>query len=303
MRNLIVKNNIEVVHSHMMDDAFLISGLTPSRVPMVATVHGFPLEPHANIVRAIMLKWKRYSYRKALTKMDKVTAVSLYMSQSLCESEPQLKEKIIVIPNGVDVAEMLDSVDLTSTSKDSFKILFPGGAKPVKGGDLVIRALASLRNEIPHVHAYISGDVPKNHPLRRLVRERRLESNITFTGLLPPKEYRNLLRSVDLLIMPSLEETFGIVYLEAMALGKPIVAAKTGAVPEIVKDGRNGILVQLASEDIAAALLRLYTNKDLAENMGKNNSRDAMKFDWDPVVNRYIKLYEDVRALKSEAKR
>jgi glycosyltransferase involved in cell wall biosynthesis len=298
MGNLLLKNHIEIVHSHMIDDTFLISGLVPSRVPMVATVHGFPLRLHANILRTIFGS-KRTSYRKALTKMDKVTAVSVFMSQALCEWEPHLKEKVIVIPNGVDVAEIRDSVDLTSTPRGDFNLLFPGGANIFKGGNLVIRALARLKSEIPYVHTYIAGDVPRNHPLRRLVREMRLESNTTFTGFLRPEKYRNLLRSVDVLVMPSREASFGIVYLEAMALGKPIVAGKTGAVPEVVKDGRNGILVQLDPEHIASALLRLYRNKDLAESMANTNLRDAMRFDWDPIVERYVKLYGDIMALKS----
>jgi glycosyltransferase involved in cell wall biosynthesis len=158
----------------------------------------------------------------------------------------------------------------------------------------VIQALSSLRKRIPRVHAYIAGQVPERHTLRKMITKIGLEPNTTVTGLLPTQEYRGLLKSVDVLVAPSYEEACPFVHLEAMAMGKPIVAGKTGGVREFVKNGRNGILVDLKSECIAKAILRLQRDTEFKNNIARNSLRDITEFDWDRIVERYVKVYQSL---------
>jgi glycosyltransferase involved in cell wall biosynthesis len=155
---------------------------------------------------------------------------------------------------------------------------------------------------MPNIHVYIAGEIPTNHPIRKMVREFQLESNTTFTGFLPRQQYLNLLKSVDLLVMPSQQEGNALVYLEATALGKPIVAGKTGSMPETIKDGRNGILVRLDVDDLAHAVLKLCRDRDLAEAIAENNLRDATKLDWSPIVDRYVSLYQQLTTVGTDGK-
>jgi glycosyltransferase involved in cell wall biosynthesis len=303
MTRVMVMNRIEVIHAHLFDDTFLVSGLHVTLAPRIATVHGLRERKRANILSIPLVRWKDRCYRKALIRMDVVTTVSVFTSEVLHAWEPRLKQDILVIPNGVDILEIRTRANLTPTLRGSFNLLFPGGAKPVKGGVLLIRALAAIKDKVRGIHAYLAGHVPENHPIRRMVREFQLESNTTFTGFLPRQQYRNLLKSVDLLVMPSREEANALVYLEAIALGKPIVAAKTSSVPETVQDGRNGILVRLDAHDIANAVVRLYRNRELAESIAKNNLQDAMKFDWSSIVDRYVNVYQQLAVQRNLSSR
>ena len=130
--------------------------------------------------------------------------------------------------------------------------------------------------------------------LRKMVKELGLEQSVTFVGFLQKEEYRQLLNSVDVLVMPSRDEAFGIVYIEAMALGKPIIAANCSGTPEVVEDWRNGILVELNPNKLAEAILCLYQNEDLRKKISQNNLQDAAKYDWNYIVNQYIDIYGDV---------
>jgi glycosyltransferase involved in cell wall biosynthesis/predicted amidohydrolase len=297
MMNFILENGIEIVHSHLGHADFLVSGIPRTVVSTVATVHG---DRSWMGIRSLtvptsltgpLVKWREHMFRSALTRVGMVTAVSTFTLRALSAWEPQLKHKTVVIVNGVSVPDIQATRKSDLIPKESFNLLFPGGTRTPKGGALVIRALALVTKEIPFAHIYIAGDVPSKHPLREIVRQMRLESNTTFTGFLPVQQYRNLLKSVDLLVMPSFEEAFGLAYLEAMALGKPIIAGKTGGVQELVRDGRNGILVDLDAEHIASAILQLYRNRDLAQAISQSNLRDVMRFDWRSVVDQYIELY------------
>jgi glycosyltransferase involved in cell wall biosynthesis len=97
-----------------------------------------------------------------------------------------------------------------------------------------------------------------------------------------------------MLILPSRGDAAATVYVEAMALGKTIVAGNTGGSPEIVKNGRNGILVESNPDQIAKAILSLYKDEGLRREISQNNLQDVAKFDWGHIVDQYIEVYRQV---------
>lgn len=296
IKQILEDNRIDVVHSHLPNAALLLANLDIIKVPAIHTMHGdwdlissnIKISPY--MIPFIKLKARRY--KNALGKMDKVTAVSNFVTSSIEKWEIKLKSKTIVIYNGINLTDFKNSLMLTKELEGKFNLLYPGGEKRLKGGDLLILALAKLRNNISGFHLYIAGNVSNNDILRQMVMNLGLESNITFVGILPKEEYRRLLNSVDILVMPSRMEAFGIAYIEAMALGKPVIASNTGGIPEVVQDGRNGILVELDSEQIAKAISYLYQHADIREEMGRNNLHDVTKFDWNIITDQYICLYK-----------
>jgi glycosyltransferase involved in cell wall biosynthesis len=213
------------------------------------------------------------------------------MSETIDNWGEALRARSVVVHNGVDASEVRSSAGLDWTPKGEFSLLFPGGTKWLKGGDLVIEALAEVRQEVPGIHLYVALKVPSGHALRKAVSALGLEDNVTFVGHLSTQEYRSLLRPVDLLIMPSRQEAFGVVFLEAMALGKPIAATRTGGIPEVVEDGRNGILVEPEAGEIAQAILRLYRDEDLRRRLSQNNLRDVARYDWSVIADKYVEVY------------
>jgi glycosyltransferase involved in cell wall biosynthesis len=242
----------------------------------------------------LFLKWQARRFRKALEKMDKIIGVSTFILNAWEDQGVPLRGKSTVIPCGVDLSEIRGSLASTSKLEGEFNLLFPGGAKFIKGGDLLMKSLPRVKGEIPNIHVYVTLDVPQNHPFRKMVTELELEQNVTFVGLLPAQEYRKLLSSVDMLILPSRGDAAATVYVEAMALGKTIVAGNTGGSPEIVKNGRNGILVESNPDQIAKAILSLYKDEGLRREISQNNLQDVAKFDWGHIVDQYIEVYRQV---------
>lgn len=301
LAHTIVNNEIDIIHSHLNAGIVLVSNLPDNLdIPFVATLHG---QTVAGMRRKSLIgwwtspvaSWRRERLGRALEKAAKVTAVSNAELDMVENCDILLKGKSVVIPNGVNVREIQSSVSSIARLKGEFNLLFPGGAKFYKGGDLLIKALPKVKRLVSGIHLYIAGNVPRGHQLRRIAITAGLEKHVTFTGFLMPGEYRQLLNSVDLLVMPSREESFGIVFLEAMALGKPVIAGKTGGIPEVIENGRNGVLVDPDPDRVAEAILYLYENDDVRQAMSENNLRDVAGFDWTNIIQRYIDLYKEVK--------
>jgi len=206
-----------------------------------------------------------------------------------------IRHKSTVIPNGINLSEIQNTPSPTDGPKGGFKLLFPGGGRLVKGGDLLIKALPRVKEQVPTVHLYVAGEVPQGHVMRRLAATGSLASSVTFVGLLGPTEYRQLLKSVDALVMPSREEGFGIAFLEAMALGKPVVAGNVGGVTGLIENGRTGLLVEPEPSRIADAIVFLHERPDVQQAMVRNGLDYVAGFDWSSISRRYIQLYVDAR--------
>ena len=124
--------------------------------------------------------------------------------------------------------------------------------------------------------------------------EYNLNNNVHFVGFLDPNKYLALLNSVDLLAMPSRMEPFGMVYLEAMALVVPVIASNVGGATEIIENRRNGILTPPEPDEVAKAILTLYRDKSLRKEISQNNLEDIQKFEWDKIVDEYLKTYSNL---------
>lgn len=284
---------IDVVHTHLPHAAFLVSSLAGRRPPTVVTLHGeqdlrgvIPINP----LREPLVNKQATRFKRALASADAVTGVSSFIVQAWREAGAKMNSSAVIY-NGIELSDFTPYQESPSAKVSGFNLLFPGGRKWVKGGDLVIEALSVVKREIPDVHLNVALEVPMDHALRKMVKNLGLESNVSFVGFLSKDEYRRLLASADLLVMPSREEAFANVYLEAMAMGKPIVAGRTGGTPELIMNETNGILVEPRRDQVAASILRLYHDEPLRERIRENNLHDVTRFDWGPVIDQYLELY------------
>ena len=289
-------NHTDVVHANMAEASFLVSTLEDLKIPTIMTSHGEHILAGAMPVHPLttpLIKWKIRKFKKALTKTNKITDVSAYMlntyEKKLCIF---LKGRSVVIPNGVNISDIQNSLKIDL--KGDFRLLFDGGARKVKGGEVMLNALLEIKEKIPNVHLYIMRDVPENHALRKFVSATNLNQNVSFMGLLPPSKFYNVLNSVDIFVNTSKVEACSITFLEAMALGKPIVATNVGGTPEIIKNNRNGLLVEFDSGKVAEAILQLYKDEGLRHQICQNNLLDVAKFDWKLITDQYIELYQEI---------
>jgi D-inositol-3-phosphate glycosyltransferase len=131
--------------------------------------------------------------------------------------------------------------------------------------------------------------------LRRLVHEHRLESNVSFVGSLGQEELALYYAAADLCAVPSLTESFGLVALEAMACGTPVVGARVGGLQTVIENGRSGLLVPAGNDEaLADAMAEVLTDARLRMHLAHGGRERAEQFTWRRVGDRIIDLYDRV---------
>lgn len=288
-------NKIDIIHSHLEYSdlmSYVVKKSSDKSLKWICTVHGpwfslfYEESKISSLTNIIFGRFLKNIFKKA----DEITFVSKYLYDEVdMRFENVILKKGVVIHNGIDLSRFKDAGVLKL--KEGFNILFPGGPKLKKGGDILIKAIKRLNSKINDLNLYVALDVPEGHLTRRLVHEYGLKNKVEFLGFLKAADYKALLNSVDILAMPSRMEPFGMVYLEAMALGVPIIASSVGGAPEIIENFKNGILTYPEPDEVADAILKLYDDASLRREISENNLNDIHKFEWDKIVDQYIEIY------------
>lgn len=228
--------------------------------------------------------------------------------------------KIHVIPAGVDTRHFhpipqslaREKIGLSDTRR---LILFVGRMEALKGIETLFRALAILAKETPCLCdnicvALVGGageDIPElrsleEHRLRALREELGLQELITFLGSEDQDTLRYYYSAAYVVTVPSYYESFGMVAVEAMACGTPVIASKVGGLMYTIQDGVTGLLFQTNShEDLARKLCVLLDEPALRDQMGQNAQQWAQRFSWKNVADDVVSLYGEVLT-KSEAR-
>jgi glycosyltransferase involved in cell wall biosynthesis len=298
-----IKHDVDIVHTHFDIPPGPIAGLRYAKkknVPLVVTYHGDWVESHGGLIRrAGIAIHNKYLVDKLLSYADTIISPSeCYINGSRFLRE--YKNKIVVIPNGINLSDFN-----ISYSKDECRVqlglpldkkivLFLGYLSPYKGPDIIVRAMSRIIKEVPDALLLFVGEGIMGEELKSLSKKLGVDKHIKFAGFVGDSFKKALFyKSADIFAFPSLSEIFGIVNLEAMACGIPIVASKVGGIPDVVKNGENGLLVPPRdSEDLADAVIYLLENKDIREQMGKNGRKKAKDYSWETIAEDTEKVYE-----------
>ncbi len=161
----------------------------------------------------------------------------------------------------------------------------------------LLRAVAAVRDRLPEVHLRVIGGGPELPGLEELARKLGLTTTVTFDGpLSDDAAVWRAFREAHVFCLPSLQEGFGIVFVEALAAGLPVVAARAGAVPEVVPDGEAGILTPPGdSQQLAWALLKLLNDPELRARFGTVGRRRARDFAPEAVARQFLEATQTVR--------
>lgn len=214
--------------------------------------------------------------------------------------------KLIHLPPGVDVqtfhpGSKSDQLIARYQLENKRVILCVGRLVQRKGQDVLIRALAHIRDQVPNVHLVIAGTGNYREKLEEIVRRSKLESNVTFVGRIPYNELVELFRTADIFASPTRDrfaglevEGLGIVYLEASASGLPVIAGDSGGSPDAVQPGKTGLVVNGRDvEAVARALTTLLEDRTLAQSMGENGRLwMESQWSWQVIGQRFRQLLE-----------
>jgi phosphatidylinositol alpha-mannosyltransferase len=201
-----------------------------------------------------------------------------------------------IIPNGIEIARFGEHVAPLSTLRDGRPtILFVGRFNESrKGLGYLLQALPLVQRVVPNVRLVVVGQGEPERWRSRLARLRL--DNVYFAGYVSARMLPRYYASCDIFCAPSVgQESFGIVLLEAMAAGRPVVASRIAGYASVVSDGCQGLLVDPAApHELAQALIRLLQDRGLSERLAELGRRTAAEYDWDRISRRVIRYYEEV---------
>lgn len=210
-------------------------------------------------------------YKISMHNVDIIIALSTYTLNILKKDG---YEEAIYIPNGVNLLRKGNS------QNKSNELLYAGRLEKFKGVDNLIKAMPNILKTFPNVILKIAGTGQYENELKQLTEKLHLENSVKFMGHLNQKQLANTYRKCNVFILPSVwPETFGKVGVEAMSVGKPVIATNVGGVKDWLIDGKNGFLIKPhRPNQIASKVIELLSNKKLAKQMSLSAYETSKKF-------------------------
>jgi len=285
-------NRFDLIHSHMRNIlSTLILFLFCPNTPKVITHHVGPIDER-------LFKKNRVFYCLYGKVFDRTLAISNAVKETLVRDlHCPHPEKIVVVYNGIDTRRMVPEIEpaedlkITNVSKI---IGFVGRMEYFKRPDLFVRTAFEIIKRQKGYHFLMVGDGMELNKCKEMVMTNGFEKYFTFTGY--RRDIPQILGAMDALLFTSRGEGFGIVLVEAMAMGVPVFAVNDGAVPEIIRDKENGILLNSTEPRIIAKEIVETLNDNLLINKIKINAVDDVKnrFSIEASVRKTEEIYKQL---------
>ncbi|UCF70816.1 MAG: glycosyltransferase family 4 protein [candidate division WOR-3 bacterium] len=288
VQRLLVNYQPDIIHVHgSLAPMLPILAIRHSKAKNVATFHA----GHKKSIGYMLFRlWLMPYFRK----LHGLVAVSQTAERAMSK---YFRGKYMIIPNGIDTEGFNpkgESVDRLTNGRK--KILYMNRLEPKKGLPHLLKALYHIKKEIPNIELVVAGSGPFAKYYRDMVDE-TLSDNVVFVGKIPgrPVSLRaSYYRSCDVFCAPSIgHESFGIVLLEAMACGKPVVASHIDGFIHVLEQGKEGLFFSSKDEKaLAKAIITILKDPKLAARMGKAGRQKALTYSWTKVADQVEQLYE-----------
>jgi glycosyltransferase involved in cell wall biosynthesis len=286
----------DVVHVHWAMPHLLFGWVARAacRARLVTTFYG------------VELRWTEKALgplRWLLVRAARSSGAAVAISRHTAEEVHRLTGVVPeVIPYGVGLQPRAAAT--SAASGGPFTVLFVGRLVERKGVRVLLEAMARIEEQVP-VRAVIVGDGPERASLEAYAAAQGVRDRVTFRGRLPPEELDRTYAAAQALVLPAVvdrrgdTEGLGVVLLEAMSYGLPVVASRIGGITDIVEDGKTGLLVTPGdASELAAALRRLAQDRGLARRLGEaGRAVVEERFSWDAIVGAWDAVYRRVAAL------
>jgi phosphatidylinositol alpha-mannosyltransferase len=288
IREVLEREKFDIIHLHEpLMPMLCTSILRLSDTANVGTFHASYGKPGYNFARPVG-KW---ILRRWFRKLDGKIAVSKPAVEYAHTNFPGYYN---IIPNGVDLEHFSPDVAPIEKFKDGkLNILFVSRLEKRKGLNYLLQAFRQVKEEIPNTRLIIVGPGTRlRRRYERYVAKSGLE-DVVFVGLVTYAELPRYYKTADVFCAPAIaSESFGLILLEAMAMGKPIVASNISGYANVVSHGVDGLLVPPADKDkLAKALISLLGDESLRRQMGAKGRAKALEHSWERISQRVFDYY------------
>lgn len=297
IKDIIEKEKPDLILGHM-PVAFICDITLPlslkEKVPFIIKYHHggsmkkgkFPIDILIGLYETIFLKRIFKRSNKIITSSEFVKKI--FLNKYL--------DKTMVITPAVDI-----KLFKPSRSNPKNRILFVGNLKKsenYKGLNYLLESMSLIKNKNSKIKLIVVGDGDYRHHYEKLSKDLGIEENVEFKGELKERELIKEYNNINILVLPSLMESFGMVLIEAMACKKPVIGSNIGGIPYVIDDGKNGLLVPPKDpQALAGAIMKILENPKLAKQMGENGYKKVKdNFTWDKKVIETEKIVENILA-------
>ncbi len=291
MISFINKNNIKVIHSHLMFDLYAGQLLKAKnkKLNFIYTVHGF-----LNLDKNLEMKYAitHDEFIDYLKQADYITCVSQLLTNKILEVIPSSLNKCTFITNALDKTELSVVSNIEKDSKN-LELLFMGGDKEVKGGLLLLDAIEDLivNYKIDNFSITILGNINLNGAFyKKIIHNNLISSHINLIGFVKPPKHLEYIKKADILIMPSKSEGMPILFYEGIYLQTIVLASNIPIFNELIDDNISGVIFDLDAKVLSSKLNSIISDKILRKNILEFNKKTTIPF-WCEITKKYETIY------------
>jgi len=269
------RNRVQIVNLHYPIDNFFYFAICKRLlgIRLVTSIHG-----RDAFYRESPRKTYSHAFRFLIRSSDLVVLSSATYRNKLLQAFPYAEEKTIHIHNGIDPTQFRPAAAREQTQNGNRYVLCIAELKDNKAIDVLLHAAKMLFSRNDSIDLVLAGDGPLRQQLESLAAALGIEKRTRFLGSKGAADIVQLLHGCEIFVLPSREEPFGIVIIEAMACKKPIVATTVGGIPEIIEHESSGILVAPENPNaLVEGLQRVLTDRNLRTRLAENGYTRAME--------------------------
>jgi glycogen(starch) synthase len=300
---LAAEHDVDLVHGHDWLVARACASIADRHgLPYLTTIHATEYGRHQGWVQKYPQRHIHATEKWMARRADGVIVCSHYMRGHVADIYGIEEERVAVIPNGIDPADLRTVDDLEAlrarfAAPDERLILLIGRLVYEKGFQLALDALPGLIRRLGNVRFLVAGSGTHEAELRKQAEELGLMEHGTFAGWIGDDVLHSLYRIADLCVVPSIYEPFGIVALEAMVCGCPCIVADTGGLREVVPNPNVGLRFRPRdARSLAGMVERVLTDDVLRDRLVAEASEHVLGFDWAEIAQQTLGVYATLAA-------
>lgn len=262
----------------------------PKKVKLIVTIHDLRVKKFPDTFSKSTRIYYNLNYLNTFNRADAIITVSEFSKNEIIKYYPQAKEKIFVIPNGIN----LQQFRVLNIPRKK-QILFIGAIAKHKNIKIILKAFLMIKDKIDHTVVIVGNKdkgMPEDEETKEILKQIPPE-RVIFTGKLTDEEIVRVYNESEIFVFPSIYEGFGLPILEAMACGCPVIASNQSSIPEVCGDSAL-LFDPFNPEELAEKILLLTNDSNLRNKLVEKGLERVKVFSWEEAAEKHIEVFKRV---------